>query len=179
MAQQGKNPDYIHQELLKPDNVYESIKNPKQAQYFAQKIARQQRGFKTCKSIADEIAIVQHMHQTKKYEKWLKHVHWNSEKHLPLVVMYTDEFITDIAASSRGPNPIVLGIDKTFEVNKFLIILLFNSFSYFEGLLAHHTVRKSKIVSNNSIFRKTRTDATFGSWCQSLLWFASFALFCK
>ena len=57
------------------------------------------------------------MHQNNlKYGKWLQKIVWNKERRNPIVMLYTDNFMLDIAASSQGSHPIVLGIDTTFEV---------------------------------------------------------------
>ena len=112
-----KTPLEIEEELLDPDNAFKSIKNPKQARYFVQQHRKKQRNHLPAASVADEIAIVQRMHQNPSYKEWVKEIIWNPVTQNPIILLYTAGFITDIASSSLGPDPIVLGLDKTYEVS--------------------------------------------------------------
>ena len=93
LAKQGKTPGEIHQELINPDDRFKSIKNPNQSRYFVQQEARKKRHFQSAKNIADEIAIVQNMFQNHNYQKWIQKIVWNKERRMPVVIMYTDDFL--------------------------------------------------------------------------------------
>ena len=67
-----------------------------------------------------------------KYGKWLQKVVWNKERRNPIMMLYTDNFMLDIAASSQASHPIVLGIDTTFEVTNKAIFCLDKKIHYLE-----------------------------------------------
>ena len=118
LAKKGYTPDQIFNELLNPDDIIDSISDPKQARYFVEALRRKDRKFKSLKNVADQIGFVQRMHQNKKYGKWIKHVNWNT-KRKPYIILYQDEFIKDICQLSNSTTPVILGLDRTFELCKF------------------------------------------------------------
>ena len=79
-------------------------------------LQRKQRKYQSLKSVADQIAFVQRMHQNKAYGKWIKHVNWNT-KRKPYVILYQEEFLKDITQLSKGQKPVILGVDKTYELS--------------------------------------------------------------
>ena len=123
LAAEGKQPDQIHDALIS-DDVYESIRDPKMARNIVEKVARKKRGDGSLKSLADQISRVQKMYEDKKYQKWFHNYNWTPERRLPSMTLYTDEFLTDVARLSKGRTPVVLGVDKTFELSSMYCTLL-------------------------------------------------------
>ena len=141
LARQKKKPDEIHAELINVEDPHNSITDLKQAQNFVEAVAKENRHHGSGRSIADQISVVQKMHQDPKYHKYIHQIFWNSEKRRPGIVMYTDRSLQDLVTLSRGKSPLICGIDKTFELSSCFATII--------------TYRQANLINNNSQGRKS------------------------
>lgn len=122
-----KEPKEIVEELTNPDDIVESLKGLKQASNLREAAMRKLRGDKPRMNLADECDEVEQLvnenhpyiqEYTRRREVPSKGKMKDRGK-LPLIILYDKQIIGDIRnhIGSDSEKPVVLGIDKTFNVS--------------------------------------------------------------
>ena len=113
LARKGAKADEIHDKLLNPEDPTLSISNPAMAHNIVQAVRQLESKFPPMATIQDAVAQVQKMGITTHMD-WIHDIHWHHGE--PSFTLYTTETMMDLAVGSLAERPLIIGIDRTFEM---------------------------------------------------------------